>query len=159
MPSSIRVLCLGNELVADDALGFAAAGELRRRFPSVDVVFTPNTGFDLLDFLTGVQFLIVVDTIQTGNAPVGTVHVLRTSEFKLAWGSSAHYIGLFETLQLARELSPCAPQEAVVLAVEAADLLTLGGKMHDAVQSSVEVVAILAAALAANWRSADDSVL
>jgi hypothetical protein len=32
MRSSIRFLCLGKDLLADSALDFAAAGELRRRW-------------------------------------------------------------------------------------------------------------------------------
>ena len=48
-----RILCLGNELLADDAFGLVAAEELRRRFPQMDVVFTTDSGFHLLDNLIG----------------------------------------------------------------------------------------------------------
>ena len=47
----IRILCLGNELLADDAFGLVAAEELRRRFPQLDVVFTTDSGFHLIDYL------------------------------------------------------------------------------------------------------------
>src|SRR5208283_5509171 len=51
LPAPIRILCLGNELLADDAFGSAVAEELRRRFPTMDVVFTTDSGFHLLDNL------------------------------------------------------------------------------------------------------------
>ena len=56
MPPPIRILCLGNELLADDAFGLAAAEELRRRFPQMDVVFTTDSGFHLIDYLTEISF-------------------------------------------------------------------------------------------------------
>ena len=60
---------LGNELLADDAFGLVAAEELRRRFPQMDVVFTTDSGFHLIDYLDGIELLVVVDSIQTGSVP------------------------------------------------------------------------------------------
>jgi hydrogenase maturation protease len=115
MSPPLRVLCLGNELLADDAFGFAVAEELRRRFPQMDVVFTTDSGFHLIDYLPGIQLLIVVDSIQTGTVPPGTLYVLRHSDIKLSFGLSPHYVGLFETLQLAKELLLNVPQEVIIL--------------------------------------------
>lgn len=154
MLPAMRFLCLGNELLADDAFGFVAAGELRRRFPQLDVVFTPASGLSLMDYLPGIQVLIVVDTIQTGKVAPGTLYILRTSDFKSAFGPSQHYIGLLETLQLAKELLFNIPNEVIILAVEAADCLTLGGQMHEAVKLAVGIVADLAGEIAARLQSA-----
>ena len=148
----LRVLCLGNELLADDAFGFVAAEELRRRFPQVDVVFTTDSGFHLIDYLAQIQLLIVVDSIQTGKVSPGTLYVLRTSDMKSAFGPSPHYVGLLETLQLAKELQQNVPEEVIILAVEAADCLTLGGKMHDAVKAAVGLVADLVAEITQDWK-------
>jgi len=150
-----RILCLGNELLADDAFGLLAAEELRRRFPQMDVVSTTDSGLHLLDYVSGIEILIVVDTLQTGAVRPGTLYVLRTSDFKSAFGPSQHYIGLLETLQLAKELLLNVPQEVIILAVEAADCLTLGGEMHEAVKSAVGLVADLVAEIAAHWNPSD----
>ena len=156
MPSpDSRILCLGNELLADDAFGLVAAEELRRRFPQMDVVFTTDSGFHLIDYLAEIQLLVVVDSIQTGNVPPGTLYVLRSSDMKSTFGPSPHYVGLLETLQLAKELLLNVPKDVIILAVEAADCLTLGGKMHDAVKSAVGLVADLVAEIAQNWKPAD----
>jgi hydrogenase maturation protease len=112
------------------------------------VVFTTDSGFHLLDYLSEIQLLIVVDSIQTGSVPPGTLYVLRSSDMKSPYGPSPHYIGLLETLQLARELLLNIPKDVIILAVEAADCLTLGGRMHDAVKSTVGLVADLVAELA-----------
>lgn len=150
----LRILCLGNELLADDAFGQCVAEELRRRFPHMDVVFTTDSGFHLIDYLSEISRLIVVDTILTGAVPPGTLHVLSTSDIKSLPGPSPHYVGLFETLQLARELLLNVPNDVVILAVEAADCLTLGGTMHPAVKSAVGLVAELVAEIAQHSKSA-----
>jgi hydrogenase maturation protease len=151
----LRILCLGNELLADDAFGLVVAEELRRRFPQMDVVFTTDSGFHLLDNLLEANLICVIDCIQTGNVPPGTLYVLRSSDMKSSFGPSPHYVGLIETLQLARELLLNVPNDVIVLAVEAADCLTIGGKMHDAVKSAVGMVVDLVAELAQNWMPAD----
>jgi hydrogenase maturation protease len=143
MTPEVRVLCLGNELLADDALGLVAAEELRRRFPRLDVVFTTDSGFHLLDYLSDCTLLVVVDSIQTGQVPGGTLLVFPNADIQSPSGPSPHYVGLFETLQLGRKLVLPVPEEVIILAVEAVDCLTLGGEMHPAVKSAVGLVAEL----------------
>ncbi len=137
-----RVLCLGNELLADDAFGAAVAERLASRAPpDVEVVFTANTGFGLIDFLLDVDRLIVVDTIATGKAEPGTVRVVRECDVAEVPGGSPHYIGLFEALALARALEMPAARQMAIVVVEAADSITVGGAMHPAVATAVPKVA------------------
>ena len=63
-------------------------------------------------------------------------------------GESPHYIGLFETLKLGRKLQLEVPQEVVIIAVEPADCLTVGGAMTPAVREAVPVVVNLVQRLA-----------
>jgi hydrogenase maturation protease len=143
------VLCLGNELLADDALGAVVAGQLRQVLPAAaEVVFTSATGFDLLDEVVGVSRLIVVDTIETGTRPRGTVYLLREEDVQPVPGDSPHYIGLFETLKLGRKLQLDVPQEVIIVAVEPADCLTVGGAISPAVQEAIPKVVSLVQRLA-----------
>ena len=138
---STRVLCLGNELLADDALGAVVAEQLRELLPSpADVVFTFAMGFDLLDDVLGASRLLVVDTIETGTKPPGTVHLIREEDVRPVPGESPHYIGLFETLKLGRKLQLDVPKDVIIIAVEPADCLTIGGSMTPAVQEAVPIV-------------------
>ncbi|MFH0750537.1 MAG: hydrogenase maturation protease [Chloroflexota bacterium] len=161
------MLCLGNELVSDDALGIVAARRLFRRLavagtpvppgPSLDpavtvrafeiprvgpveVVETALTGMYLLEAVVGASRLIVVDTIVTGASDPGTVLELKESDLAGPRGSSPHYIGLLETLDLARALGLEVPADLVILAVEAGDYLTIGGEMTAPVRAAVPVV-------------------
>ncbi|MDR7463652.1 MAG: hydrogenase maturation protease [Armatimonadota bacterium] len=147
-----RVLCLGNPLLADDALGAEVAGALAGRLPpGTEVVQNELTGFGLLDDLLEVPRLVVVDTVRTGTGPPGTVHLIREDDLRSAPGPSPHYVGLLEMLHLARTLGLPAPQEVVVLAVEASDCTTIGGAMHPALQEAVSLVVELVVGILQDW--------
>jgi hydrogenase maturation protease len=162
-----RVLCLGNELIADDGLGIVAARSLSGRLAlagtpvppgpsldpavtvrafelprvgSVEVVETALTGMYLLETVVGASRLIVVDTVVTGATDPGTVLELRESDLDGPRGSSPHYIGLLETLDLARALGLDVPADVVIVAVEAGDYKTVGGEMTAPVRAAVPVV-------------------
>jgi len=146
---STRVLCLGNELLADDALGAVVAEQLRQILPgTLEVVFTSALGFDLLDDVLGASRLLVVDTIETGTKPPGTIHLLREEDVQPVPGESPHYIGLFETLKLGRKLQLDVPKDVIIIAVEPADCLTVGGAMTPAVKEAVPLVVNLVQRLA-----------
>jgi hydrogenase maturation protease len=162
-----RVLCLGNDLISDDALGIVAARRLTRRLAdagtpvapgrsfdpaltarafelpgigSVEVVETALTGMYLLEALVGASRLIVVDTVVTGASDPGTVLELREGDFDGPRGGSPHAIGLLETLDLARALGLDVAADVVILAVEAGDDLTVGGDMTAPVKAALPIV-------------------
>lgn len=108
--------------------------------PQVEVVSTTETGFHLLDYVLNTCCLVVIDTVVTGTAAPGTVYVVPEEEFRTAPGGSPHYIGLHETLSVARKLHLPVAETVVVLAVEAADCTTLGGAMHPAVRAAIPIL-------------------
>lgn len=133
-----RVLCLGNDLLADDALGPLVAQRLRQlALPGVEVLETAETGFYLLDLLLNCTSLLVVDTIVSGSFPPGTVRLLHEDEVTSVPGTSPHYVGLFEALAVGRQLQLSMPESVTLLVVEASDCLTVGGAMHPAVESAI----------------------
>jgi hydrogenase maturation protease len=137
----IRVLCLGNDLLADDALGIVVAERMGERSSGdIDIVATMETGFGLLEYLLDVRRMVVVDTVMSGKAEPGTVYVVKEEDMKEVPGGSPHYIGLFEGLNLGRALHISVPEELVVVAVECGDCRTVGGSMSQSVQDSIPVV-------------------
>jgi hydrogenase maturation protease len=140
----VRVLCLGNDLVADDGIGLSAAAEIRRRLPGVEVVEEVLTGMYLIDQIIGVDRLIVVDAILTGDQPPGSVHVLHEGDVTIVPGVSPHYVGLFESLEIVHSLELGSP-DVTLVCVEVKDALTIGGAMSDEVRAAIpEVVAVVA---------------
>ncbi len=137
----LRILCLGNDILADDAFAFRVAARLHGlALFGAEVMEAATSGFDLLEYTVGAPALVVVDTVQTGQASPGTVFELREDDWKLIPGGSPHYIGLFEALAAGRALGLPVPEEVVILAVEAYDCLTVGGPMHPAVEEAVDEV-------------------
>lgn len=133
----VRLLGLGNELLADDAFGILVAREAAGRFPDLEVVTTSESGLALLDYLSGVSRLLIVDTIQTGRGEPGTLYSFDAAELRAAPAGAPHGAGLREVLDLAGALGLSRPDEIRILAVEAADCVTLGGPMHPAVEAAM----------------------
>ena len=116
MPSPVRrtvVVCIGNELVADDAAGYEVFCRLAPL--SARLEYCGVGGIDILPLFQGETDLIVVDAVELGAAP-GTVHVLPWDELP---GSgcqiSAHGLGLRETIEIGRILYPGQIPERVTL--------------------------------------------
>ena len=147
----VRLLGLGNEILADDAFGILAAREVARRFQGqIDVVQSSSAGYDLMDHLLGARRLLVVDTIVTGRARPGAISVFTADRVQPAPGGSPHFLGLFEVLAVGRKLHLDVPKEIIVIAVEASDCITVGGPIHPDVQSAIPEVVELVGQFLAN---------
>ena len=71
-PSTI-IICIGNELIADDAVGFEIYNRLAGC--SARLEYCSVGGIDMLPLLNGETDMIVVDAVQFGTLP-GTIHVI-----------------------------------------------------------------------------------
>ena len=146
-----RLLALGNDILADDAFGIRVAGEARRVFGDrLDVVGSAESGIALLDHVQNCDRLIVVDTVVTGQTAPGTITTLRNEEFRVVPGGSPHYVGLFESIQLAGKLGLQVPEEVIIIVVEAADTFTVGGPMTPSVEAAMPNVLELIGQILAN---------
>ena len=147
----VRLLGLGNEILADDAFGILVAHEVERRFQGrIEVAHSSEAGYDLMDHLLGARRLLVVDTIVTGRARPGAISVFTADRVQPAPGGSPHFLGLFEVLAVGRKLHLDVPKEIIVIAVEASDCVTVGGPIHPDVQSAIPEVVELVGQFLAN---------
>lgn len=116
MSSSNRrtiIICIGNELIADDAVGF----EIYHRLAGCNarLEFCGVGGIDMLPLLNGESDLIVVDSVQFGAAP-GTIHVIPWDTLPGSTSAlSAHGLGLRETIEIGRILYPGEIPERITL--------------------------------------------
>jgi hydrogenase maturation protease len=111
-----RVIGIGQPAAGDDAVGHAiieAMGELALP-PGVELVRVREASA-LLPLLEDVSQVVVVDAVIGAGAP-GTVRVLDESELDGAGMSSvsSHGIGVVQAIELARTLSPHAPEVRLV---------------------------------------------
>jgi len=134
------VLGLGNDLIADDAAGIHAARSLQdtlRDWPDTDVTDTAMHGLALLDLLLGYDRAIIIDVIQTGRATPGTIVEIDPASLDAVFAPSPHYAGIPEMLILAHRLDLHFPSDIRIFAIEAADLITLGGAMTALVAEAI----------------------
>lgn len=119
----VLIVCIGNDLVADDAAGHEVFLRLQRSALPVTVrlEYAAVGGVALLDRLTGKEgIMIVVDAVQFG-APPGTIHCIPWDELPVlpVGALSGHDIGLKETIEIGKLLYPeKLPQRIVLVGIE-----------------------------------------
>lgn len=139
----LLVLCLGNDIITDDAFGSVVAKRLSRNdFGAfVEVIFASTAGFGLLDLLKDREAVLIVDAIITGKAEPGTVHFfpagILTPSYNLI---NSHQINLPTALELGKQLGMAMPSDIQVVAVEAQDVETIGEQMTPPVEGAVDTV-------------------
>ncbi|MCU0783927.1 MAG: hydrogenase maturation protease [Verrucomicrobia bacterium] len=139
----ILVLGLGNDILTDDAIGLNVVRQLRESLADndrIDVCETMEMGLALLDFIVGYRAVVIVDSIQTGQSPAGTIHEVDAAGLKQLTVRTPHFLGVGETLALGRQLGLAMPQEVRILAVEVEDPFTLGTEMTPALQRAIPAV-------------------
>lgn len=120
-PGEVRVLGLGNVLMADDALGPWVIEELLANweFPDgVCVLDVGTPGLDLTPYLADADTVILVDSVKADGAP-GTIRLYSGEELLARPAEprlSPHEPGLTEAL-FALDLVGCAPREILLIGV------------------------------------------
>ncbi len=130
--NKILLLGLGNDILSDDAVGLKLVRSLRGEFSDndlVDVLETQEMGLALLDHIVGYREVVIVDSIQTGTVPPGTVHELDVDGLKTLTGRTPHFLGVGETLAFGRQLGLEMPRHTTIFAIEVADPFTVSTTM------------------------------
>lgn len=135
------VLCLGNEVLTDDAFGPLVASRLENRElgEDVEMLFAPVAGFRLIELLSSRQSVLIVDAIRTGNTSPGTLHSFPAGTLTPSNSLiNSHQINLPTALELGRQFGETMPTDIQVLACEADDIETLSETPTEAVGAAIE---------------------
>ena len=147
------ILGTGNLLLSDDGVGVHTIRRLQ------DVVELPEEvrvldggtlGLNLLPFLEGVSYLLVVDAMETGQPP-GTLRRLAGDDVPAYFSikMSPHQIGIPDML-LAAKLRDLYPREVVVLGVQPATT-EVGLELSPPVAAQVDLLVENILAELARW--------
>jgi len=136
------LLGIGNILMNDDAAGVLVVQALAEKysFSQELVVLDGGTlGLDILPFLEGVDRLLVVDAVETGE-PVGTLVRMTGDDIPLALATkvSPHQMGLKDLLLVA-DLQGHAPREMVLWGVQPGSI-EMDIELSPAVAQAVDVL-------------------
>ena len=121
--TQVLILGTGNLLLSDDGVGVHTIGRLQEAVElpeEVRVLDGGTLGLNLLPFLEGVSYLVIVDAMETGGPP-GTLRRLDGDDVPAYFSikMSPHQIGVPDML-LAAKLRDLYPREVVVLGVQPA---------------------------------------
>jgi hydrogenase maturation protease len=142
------VLGIGNTILTDEAAGVRAVEMLEHRYKvpdNVQVIDGGTSGMEMIEDLSNLDFLIVIDVVKTGAAP-GTLVKIAGAEIPVFFRQklSPHQIALPDVLA-SLELLDTMPKEIIVLGVEPISL-ELGMEMTATIAEKVPVLAAMAAA-------------
>lgn len=133
------VLGIGNTILTDEAAGVRAVEALERAYtipPNVLLIDGGTSGMEMIEDLSDVDFLLVLDVVLTGAAP-GTLVRIAGDDIPVFFRDklSPHQIGLPDVLA-SLELLDALPKEIVVLGLEPVSL-ELGTDMTPTVAAAV----------------------
>jgi len=122
------VIGLGNPILGDDGVGWVVASEvedrLRQTADHVEVDCLSLGGLSLMERLVGYRHVVLVDSLNTGQRPQGSVVTFTLEELvDLTHGhaSAAHDVSLKTALAMGRTLNVILPadKDVHVVAIEA----------------------------------------
>ncbi len=133
------VLGIGNTILTDEAAGVRVVEALERDYAlpaNVLAIDGGTSGMEMIEDLSDLDFLIVVDVVKTGAAP-GTVVKIDGADIPVFFRSklSPHQIALPDVLA-SLELLGTMPKEIIVLGVEPISL-ELGMEMTTTVAERI----------------------
>jgi hydrogenase maturation protease len=147
------ILALGNPILSDDGVAHEVADRLEERFASENSKFPPKAAaqydivkssaatMDIIPLLAGYQRLVVVDAIQLGSVPPGTVHRFSLADLaSTVRPSSPHDINFATALQLGREWGYHIPVDVCIYAIEVKELLRFSGSCTPEVAAELDEI-------------------
>jgi hydrogenase maturation protease len=154
---SILVVGLGNPILGDDGVGWRVADEVARllalkplsppsRFAGkntkefIEIEHLSLGGLSLMERLIGYDQAVIIDAIQTGNHPLGTVRRFSLAELpNLSEGhtTSAHDTSLQTAILLGRSLGVKLPEEIVIVSIEAEITYEFSEELSPAISAAV----------------------
>jgi len=141
------VLGIGNTILTDEAAGVRVVEALEQAYKvpaNVLLIDGGTSGMEMIEDLSSLDFLIVVDVVKTGAAP-GTVVKIAGKDIPVFLRNklSPHQIGLSDVLA-SLELLDTMPREIIVLGVEPISL-ELGMEMTATVAARIPQLVAMAA--------------
>lgn len=147
----ILIIGLGNPILGDDGVGWKVAQEVERLLPSLDhgsdsitVECFSLAGLSLMEQMLGYQRVILIDSLNTGQHPQGTVVAFSLESLAdLTYGhsASAHDLSLKNALKLGRSMNADLPADAQVqiVAIEAQHVYDFGETLTPEIEKAVPV--------------------
>ncbi|MBP7733275.1 MAG: hydrogenase maturation protease [Caldisericia bacterium] len=126
------IIGLGNPILSDDRVGLLIIDELEKRNTNPDISFVrlSSGGMTIVDASDGYDEAVLVDTIYSGQFPVGSLAILTPENFSETLHiSNVHDINFATALKMGEEMGVRIPKKFTIYAIEVKEVLTFGIEM------------------------------
>jgi hydrogenase maturation protease len=155
------IVGLGNPILGDDGVGWKVAESVKQclqtescyhlpyrpidsktvhHLSTVDVDCLSLGGLSLMEHLIGYEHVIIVDSMETGQNPVGSVRVFPLASLAdpmAGHSTSTHDATLMTALATAEQLGADIPKQVDIVAIEAKLVYDFGEELSPAVAAAV----------------------
>jgi hydrogenase maturation protease len=139
------IIGLGNPILGDDGVGWKVAEELSSvvgRQSSVEVDTAALGGLSLMERMLGYDRVVLVDSMETGYSPVGSVRSFPLASLPdpmSGHSASTHDTSLITALKTAESIGAHIPKRVDVVAVEAQNVYDFSEELSPLVAAAVPV--------------------
>ncbi|HOP15314.1 MAG TPA: hydrogenase maturation protease [Gammaproteobacteria bacterium] len=113
----IRIIGLGSPF-GDDRVGWHVIELLQGRLDAqVDLVTLDRPGAAMINWMAGVQRLVIIDALASGQPPGHIARLTATDLDSQTGGTSSHQLDLAQTFELACALD-CLPDQVEIYGIE-----------------------------------------
>ncbi|MBT3239474.1 MAG: hydrogenase maturation protease [Chloroflexi bacterium] len=142
------VIGLGNSILGDDGLGWRVVEEVENRIgrdprlniKEIDFAYYSLGGLALMENMEGYRKTIIVDSIVTGNNPIGTIFSLPLNElpnFSSGHSTAAHDTSLMTALEVGRKCGINLPEEIWTVVIEAENVYEFSEEISQSILNSI----------------------
>ena len=139
------VIGLGNPILGDDGVGWKVAEKVSDQLSvtsdqSVVAECASLGGLSLMERMVGYQRAILVDSMETGQSPEGSVSVFPLEALtnpSASHSSAAHDTSLLTALEVGRKMKMQVPDAVTVVAIEAKNVYDFSEELSPAVAEAV----------------------
>ncbi len=144
-----RIIGLGNPILGDDGVGWKVAEQLEKENESkgahlphlvIDIQKFSLGGLSLMEQMIDTDAVILIDAIQTGTQPIGSVckfDLESLPNFSATHTTSVHDTSLQNALQAGRLLGANLPQIIRVVGIEAEKVYEFSEELSPAVEKAI----------------------
>jgi len=137
------IIGLGNPILGDDGVGWAVAEKLIP-LTNTEIEKLSLGGLSLMERISGYERVILIDALQTGKMPIGTVSVFPLKELPNPFSghsASAHDTSLLTALETGRRLGVPLPNEdeIMVVAIEAENVYDFSEELSPAIARAIPI--------------------
>lgn len=140
------IIGLGNPILGDDGVGWRVVEQVQSKIGNwkseIESDCVSLGGLSLMERMVGFQRAIIIDSMETGQSPVGSVRVFALEDMSnpsAGHSASAHDTSLLTALETGRKMGLVLPETVMVVAIEAENVYDFSEELSQPVAEAVPV--------------------